>query len=113
MDQKARTRKNDDIEEFGNGNALWDYDTGLIKAYTEDYATKAQLEKVGKAKLCCIYTLPKKWVISNGPGRVRRKAWDFVIPISRKKTVVKILRGNFKNYFKGEEKNGTYSEEKN
>ena len=96
MDKKASTRKNDDIEEFGNGNALWDYGTGLIKAYTEDYATKAQIEKVGKAKLSCVYELPKSAVVLGGLGRPRRRAWDFIVPIARKKTVVKIMQRQMK-----------------
>ena len=85
---------NNDITTFdGNGNAIWNYGTGFIKAYTEDYETKKRLERVSSSQLMCTYLFPKSKVTSNGRGRKRRTAWDFVIPVSRRKTVEKILKG--------------------
>ncbi len=89
-------RERDEVIEFRNGNALWYYTAGFLKAYTEDYDAKSQLEKVGGAEQACTYRFPIGSVQYSGNGRPKRTAWDFIIPSERRKTVEKILR-NAKN----------------
>ena len=61
----------------GNGNAIWNYYKGFLKAYTNDYSTKRKLERVGGSQMMCKYFNPT--------------GWDFVIPDRRRKTVERIL----------------------
>jgi len=68
----------DEICTVGSGsNAVWRYGHGYFQAYTELLAHKKKLLKVRGAVLANRYSYPK--------------AWDFVIPRARLKTVLRIL----------------------